>query len=412
MKKRKPKVLLLLWHPDNTIAGGFVRIKEFLPYLSENFDITILDNNPSILKDFKDLEIVEYKIPSLIRVFYNFSFALGRLFEWTYVLYALSYLGAKLLSKRKFDIIYGPTGDNLHIFLSAVFLKKIFPKTKLLLDILNLEMPEGGINNYYQNFRRSNFGILDSAIRTHFLAFLLLVERKLIRNCDYVVTVSPYMKKIISKYYPQKRIEFTPSGVAIPKNLKFNKKRDINVFIGRHTKDKGVFDLLKVWQKVVSKNSGMKIVTAGPVEESVRKILEENIKEDGLGNNFKLEGFVSEERKWELLCKSKCFLHLAYFEPLVPVISILEALACGVPVVLYETPAIDDYPFLRTNEAVHIVGNKDIAAAAEKVAYLNSVSQDKFDKIAHEARFLAKKFSWEEISKKEIRVFNKLVNEK
>ncbi len=407
----KPRILILLWHPKKEIAGGFVRVKEFLPYLSKNFEITAIDNSPSIFTDFKDVEIVEFEIPKVVKKIYNFNFSLGRLFEWLCAFYYLVTIGKNLIKNKNYELIYGPTGDNLHIFLSAVMLKKIFPKTKLLLDILNLEMPEGGTKNYFNNFKKNNFGLFDSLTRTYFLVVLLFIERKLIKNADFIITVSPYMKNVIAKYYPKEKIDFTPSGVNIPSSLKSQNKKSINgIYFGRQTKDKGIFDVLDVWEKVTNKIPDAYLVTAGSIEDKVKKTLEEQILKSGIGNKVEVKGLVTEEEKWDLLSKSKYFLHLAYFEPLVPVITILEALSSGLPVVMYDTKAVDDYPFLRKTKSIYIVPNKDVEEAAETILYLEKLSKEDYKKIGLEAKSIAKKFNWNDISKKEINAINNALN--
>ncbi len=403
-------ILLLLWHPQDAIAGGFVRVKEILPYLSKGKKIKILDNYPSLVQSkIYNVRIVEYKIPKLIKLSYNIHFALGRFLEWLYAALSLINLGIKELKKGNYNVIYGPTGDNPHIFVAGVILKKLFPNQKLLLDVLNLEMPEGGARNYFKNFRNNNVGFFESIIRTYPLALIIFLEQKLIKACDFVVTVSPYMKSIISRYYPEEKIDFTPSGVSIPKGLRPRWNKKINgVYFGRHTKDKGIFDVIKVWEKVSRKLPNAKLVTAGSIQDRIRDLLARQIVQKGLGDKVKIRGAVSEEEKWNLLSQSKYFLHLAYFEPLVPVITILEALACGLPVIMYDIKAIDDYTFLRKSPAIFIVKNQNIEEVVKTVLHLESLSTVETKKIALEARKLAKKFSWKEIAEKELYIIQSL----
>lgn len=412
--KKNPSILLLLWHPEDAIAGGFVRVKELLPYFT-NSTVVIIDNSPTLLpKDkYKHIIIKEYKIPSFIKKSYKIHYSLGRMLEWSHACYSLVLIGRSELKKNQYHVIYGPTGDNLHIFLAGILLKWMFPDKKLLLDILNLEMPEGSVKNYFRNFRKNKVSFFDSFLRTYYLAFLLFIERLLIKNCDFVVTVSPYMKNIIAKYFPIRKIDFTPSGVSIPSNIsnKNKNKNTINgIYIGRHTKDKGIFDLVKVWERVSKKIPDSKLITAGAFQKEIKILLDNEIKSKKLESNIRIEGMVSEEEKWNLLSQSKYFLHLAYFEPLVPVITILEALASGLPVVMYDTKAVDDYPFLRKSKAIHIVRNKDINEATRAILYLEKLQKKEYEEISHEARNIAKKFNWKDISKKEIKVINMLLS--
>lgn len=403
---KRTKVLLLLWHPTDSIAGGFVRTKELVKKFSKDIDITVIDNFPSLFPH-QGINLITYKVPGLFKFLYKIHFGLGRMVEWTYAFLALIIIGLLQLSRGGYKVIYGPTGDNPHIFFSGLILKLLFPKKKLLFDILNLEMPEGGVKSYFSNFKK-NLGVVEALIRALPLWVVIKLEQLLIRNCDFVVTVSPYMKNVISKYFPKNRIDFTPSGVSAPPNLNFQTKKVVNgVYIGRNTKDKGIFDLINVWKKTIE-HKKLKLFIAGSVDIQTKKAMEELIMKEGLSGNVKVKGLIEEKEKWELLLKSKYFLHLAYFEPLVPVINILEALSCGLPIIMYETKAIDDYLNLRRISAIFIVENQNLDKVVETVLYLENMSLEEMEKISSEARNFAKRFSWEEIAEKELKIIKNL----
>lgn len=404
----KKKILILLWHPTDSIAGGFVRVKELLPYLSEEFEITVLDNYPSLVDDSR-VKVVTYRTPEIFKFFYRIHHSLGRIIEWGWATVSLIVLGSLELRREGIKVIYGPTGDNPHIFISGIILKKLFPEKKLLLDILNLEVPEGGVRSYFSNFRKNGIGLTESAITTFSLTILIWIERKLVRICDFVVTVSPYMSNIISRYFPKNKIDFTPSGVTVPRDLDFGTKKRFNgIYFGRQTKDKGIFDVINVWKIVSEHSPRKKLITAGSLDNNVKKLLEKKILNEELKNNVKIMGKVDEGEKWNLLLQSKYFLHLAYFEPLVPVITILEALGCGLPVIMYDTGAIDDYPLFRKNPAIFIVKNQDLKEAVQAILYLEDLPKKEIEKIAVEAKKIARKFSWDKIAEKEINIIKNL----
>lgn len=414
INKKRPNVLLLLWHSNDSVAGGFVRVKEFIKYFGD-IDLTIIDNYPNLLKEkeYKNVHIIPYTTPYLIIKIYSLSYSFGRIFEWIYALIMLVFLGIIELRKGKYQVIYGPTGDNLHIFMSGVILKILFPQKKLLLDVLNLEMPEGSIRQYYSTFRDKKVGIIETFLKTYSLAFLLFVEKIMINKCDYVVTVSPYMKKVISEFYPAKNIDYTQSGVSTPKNFKKyeqNIKIYDGIYVGRHTKDKGIFDIIQVWSKVLQKNKKAKLITLGSCPKETREQLSATIKSYNGIDNIIIQGLVSEEMKWRNLGRSRVFLHLAYFEPLVPVITILEALAFGIPVIMYDVNAIDDYPFLRENPAIIIVKNRSITEVTNKMIVLLNKSEKEMIEIKKAAKKLAKKFSWEKAAEKELKIIHRLAH--
>lgn len=404
---KKSKILLLLWHSNDAVAGGFIRVKKILPYFKD-LPLTIIDNNPALINDnHNNIELLTYSTPKFIETLYRFNFIIARFFEWSHSLYSLIRLGSRELEKGNYKIIYGPTGDNPHIFAAGIILKTLFPKKRLLLDVLNLEMPEDSTQQYYNSFRSNGYSIFESFIRAYGLSLLIFIQKVFIRRCDFVVTVSPHMKRIIERYMPKGKIDYTPSGVDLPQFSRKFKNFDA-IFVGRHTKDKGIFDLINVWEKVSKEMPSAVLVTAGSIEDRTRETLEKQILEKGITSKIKIKGIVSEKEKWNLLSQSKYFLHLAYTEPLVPVITILEALASGLPVIMYDIRAIDDYPFLRNHPAIYIVKNKDIDGVIKTILHLEELPKEKIDKISVEARKLAEKFSWKEIAKKEVNVIRYL----
>lgn len=408
-KSLEPKILILFWHSSDSLAGGFIRLREFLPYF-RNLDITIVDNAPEFIKkeDFSNLKVLTYTIPSSITQVYRINYVLGRFLEWSFALYSLIVIGIKELKDKDYKLIYGPTGDNPHIFFAGIILKFLFPKKKLLLDVLNLEVPEGSVYNYYNSFRVNKVTFVESFVRAFGLSALIFIQKKFIRNCDFVVTVSPYMRKIISKNYDLKKISYTPSGVKIPIFYKPSRKKYDAVYIGRHTKEKGIFDVIEVLKKTQKLKKNIKFITAGSIQSDVKLLLENSLKA-GISNNLELKGLVGEEKKWEIIGKSKVFLHLAYFEPLVPVITILEALGAGIPVITYYVKAFDDYPYLKKNKAIYIIYNKDIDKAAEVLLKILIMKKSERKIIEKEAKSIAAKFIWSQIAKKELKIIKNLI---
>lgn len=403
-------ILLLLWHPRESMAGGFVRIQEFIPYFNE-FYTTVIDNTPSCVeKELKNGKIIPYTIPNIILSIYSINFILARLCEWIYVTIILMYYGTRELHKNSDQIIYGTTGENFHIFLPCVLLKIFYPKTRLVLDILNFEFPSN-ITNFIRENKQA--GIVRIIISTIEVSVTLFIERALIKNADHIVTVSKHLKHVIAKYYPEEKISVTPSGVSITNKQrnKENKKIYDAIYVGRMTYEKGIFDVIKVWELFCKRKRTAKLVLVGYCDASLFKTLQSEIIKRRLQKNVIITGLVSEEKKQTLLQESAVFLHLAYAEPLVPVITILEALSFGLPVVTYDTKAFKDYPELYKNPALAIVENRNILKAFDATQKFYGMSKAEKKNIKDKAMQLANQFDWKEIVKIELSVFNKLAQE-
>jgi glycosyltransferase involved in cell wall biosynthesis len=108
------------------------------------------------------------------------------------------------------------------------------------------------------------------------------------------------------------------------------------VFLGRLNPTKGIFDLPKIWQKMVEKMPAAKLVIIGGGEEWAEK-LRAQIRDLGLEKSVTLAGFVSEEEKLDLLNQSRVFVFPSYEEGWG--IAVAEALAARLPVVAYDLPS-------------------------------------------------------------------------
>ena len=103
-------------------------------------------------------------------------------------------------------------------------------------------------------------------------------------------------------------------------------------FCGSLRKNKGIYDLIKIWKLVTGRypNSRLVIVGDGPEYSSLLN----NVKEMNLVKSIKLMGFISEGDKFQIMKSSKVFIFPSYEEGWG--IAVAEAIACGLDVVLYD----------------------------------------------------------------------------
>jgi len=120
------------------------------------------------------------------------------------------------------------------------------------------------------------------------------------------------------------------------KNEESRMKEFDSCFLGRLNPTKGIFDLPKIWQKVVEKIPSAKLIIIGGGEEWAEK-LRSQISDLGLAENIKLTGFVDEEEKYKFLNQSKVFVFPSYEEGWG--MAVAEALASRLPVVAYDLPS-------------------------------------------------------------------------
>lgn len=145
-------------------------------------------------------------------------------------------------------------------------------------------------------------------------------------------------------------------------------KKDITLaFVGRLVTQKGVDDFLKVCETLQPYTPGFKAVMIGegPEGERLRKVVAEK------GLNVDLTGFVSDERKFDLVSRARLFVLPSREEGWG--IAIAESLSVGTPVLAYNLPVYET-PF---GGAVQTVRLDDIESLTEKAIYLlNIYAQD------------------------------------
>ena len=132
-------------------------------------------------------------------------------------------------------------------------------------------------------------------------------------------------------------------------------------FCGSLRKNKGIYDLIKIWKLVTRRypNSRLAIVGDGPEYSSLLN----KIKEMNLADNIKLMRFISEGDKFQIMKSSKVFIFPSYEEGWG--IAVAEAIACGLDVVLYDIGTYKAF-----NKYVNMVEKANTTKMAEIVITL------------------------------------------
>lgn len=111
------------------------------------------------------------------------------------------------------------------------------------------------------------------------------------------------------------------------------------IFIGRLCLEKGVRELIDIWKHVCDrkKNAKLTLLGAGPLEAEIM----DRIAKHNLENNVELFGFVDGIRKFEIIKKSKVVVHPSIIDS--GGMAACEAMACGLPGVSFDIPALRSY---------------------------------------------------------------------
>lgn len=126
----------------------------------------------------------------------------------------------------------------------------------------------------------------------------------------------------------------TPAFIPEPERKRFDA-----VFLGRFHPQKGVLELIDIWEYVCKRKKDAKLamIGVGELESEVKA----KIKKYGLENNIVFFGFRDGVEKLKIFKDSKVVVHPAIYDS--GGMAACEAMACGLPGVSFDLPALRTY---------------------------------------------------------------------
>jgi glycosyltransferase involved in cell wall biosynthesis len=163
--------------------------------------------------------------------------------------------------------------------------------------------------------------------------FKRVIFKFTLESSDSLIVLTDYWKQSLSYYAPNASWKIVENGVPLPKkNLFFNKKPTIFLFIGDLSQQKGVRDLIKAAAAAaIDGFDGIICIAGHEASPGQLESLHELTKEEGIQHQIKFLGVVLGEEKKKLLSGATCLVLPSYVEGLPMVL--LEAMSYGIPVI-------------------------------------------------------------------------------
>lgn len=222
------------------------------------------------------------------------------------LIYSLVAITLKLVFCRSIRIVHIHTASYNSFKRSAlfIFIAKFF-KRKVVIHIHG-----GGFKEYYE--KNTSF-----------------VRRNLLK-CDTIVALTGYWKEYFNGLGFE-NVAIVPNIVdsLVVQDRKYNDGKIHILYLGLITKAKGIYDLLDVINEYKTEFENKITLHVGGNGETTT--IQNIIKEQNLSDIVKFEGWVSGEKKVELLNNTDIFILPSYTEGLP--ISILEAMSYKLPVI-------------------------------------------------------------------------------
>ncbi len=230
----------------------------------------------------------------------------------------------------------------------------------------------------------------------------ILKESRIIELFDYVMCPSKFVYNSFLKYgkKSKKQLILIPYGVDYKKFSGQRKKKGKKfrvIFIGSLQVRKGVHYLLKAWKELNLMNS--ELILVGRIWPDIEDIIKKYKKD----KTIRFVGFNPNPSKY--LKNANVFVSPSLEEG--SALTCYEAMAAGLPVIA----TVNSGSIIRNKKEGFIIPIRDVEAIKEKIKYFHD-NPKICEKMGRAARKRVKKFSWENYSKRLLKVYKKILREK
>ena len=169
---------------------------------------------------------------------------------------------------------------------------------------------------------------------------------------------------------------------------KFNERENLVGYIGRLSEEKGVLNFVKAIPEILKERKEIKFMVGG--DGLLRDKIEKYLNENNLDDKVKLVGWIPHNELPDYLNKLKLIILPSYTEGLPG--TMLEAMACGTPVLATSVGAIPDV--IKDGETGFIIKNNNSKDIANDV--LRIIEHPDLERITENARSLVEsKFTYD-----------------
>ena len=165
---------------------------------------------------------------------------------------------------------------------------------------------------------------------------------------------------------------------------KYNAREILIAYIGRLSGEKGVLNFVKAISLIHNENNG-KFMIGG--DGDLRVKIEKYLNENNLSDNVKLTGWISHDELPEYLNELKLLVLPSYTEGLPNIM--LEAMACGTPVLATPVGAIPD--IIKDGETGFILEDNSPECIAESVIKIIKLPDYELERVSKNARSLVER---------------------
>lgn len=318
----KMHILLTGLVSKTTVSGGDQLILDLVPHLPKELDIVVI--TPDFVRKYwvtikrKNLKVITVPTnkfdfsPNPIAIFFSYCIRALQVY--------------RVLKKEKnIEILFSCSDIAYADIWPAYFIVGRNRQIKWITRIYHVLLKPGK--------RRGDY-------LTNFFAFYLqrLCFWMIKKRSRYILAINKKLKKeILDLGFPKNKTGILEAGVDFNKIKSFvpDKKYSYDVVaMGRIAPEKGIFDIVKIWKKVLNSNSTYNMAWIGGGNQNHTKKLQLLIQKEKLTNSFHLLGFIDKKEVFNILKSAKVFICSDHENGWG--LAVCEAMSCGLPVVSYD----------------------------------------------------------------------------
>lgn len=229
---------------------------------------------------------------------------------------------------------------------------------------------------------------------------------KLYKKIPFLTSSASIKEELIELGIHEKNLHIVPHGVTIKKTLR-PFKRNITptiIYLSQVSPDKGIEDGIKAVKILLEKNTDLKFWIVGKsISKEYEKKIKSLIKSEKITKNTTYFGFVTEDKKFELLQKAWILIHPSIREGWG--LNVIEANTFSTPAVGYNVSGLRDS--IQNKKTGLLTELNTPNALAECCLRLIS-DKTMLDKLSKNAKNWAAKFSWEKAGQRSWELVKKI----
>jgi glycosyltransferase involved in cell wall biosynthesis len=236
---------------------------------------------------------------------------------------------------------------------------------------------------------------------------------RMMSRASVVHALNKHEANVIRKRGFSERIEVIPNGVQIDTEIPEESIESVFpqllnkayvLFLGRLHHKKGLDLLAKAWERVIAEKPEATLVLAGPDEDGSIEEFRARISSAGIDDTVRELGAVYGEAKWVLLKACRCFVLPSRQEGFS--VAVLEALACGKPVVITRECHFDDVD-QATAGIVCDLDDKQLASAILRLLVNQSSARNMG---ANGKELVYQKYQWADVARRSLDVYSSVLS--